>query len=393
MALTQDEIQSVVSAVLSSLQTNSMTIDQLVPVTSLADGDCFEINGGKRVTYQVLCNLIASLSSAELENLKTLINKCELDSVSIGAEYDSATLEIASKGKKISVSIPVATNTKAGFISADDIGKLRDGYDVAKRAADTLARLGILPFDRVVYAVSELSGAASGTVAFSIQEHIFVVAGSGGGVSPMSSYNATIAEGLPCPRTDRLYSCSGALYVADPESRNLIKTATLADTVQVMSEVSEVKLAVLDVSDRLETVEDSGIPGLRSSIEDCARRIEAVGDSVGDLESRLVPEAMEISAPERLTFGNTAEIYIGTRLLPDGVMHNVIYISDGKSVTVDHRGRLRIAGRGTSAVQVIPTCATSLARTVLITVSDPAMRLCAGGGPVRLTSSGSCRFS
>lgn len=268
-------------------------------------------------------------------------------------------------------------------------------YSKADAAAVDAAfeRLGILAFDRMVYAAAALSGAASGTVAFSIQEHIFVVAGSGGGVSPMSSYNATTAEGLPCPRTDRLYSCSGTLYVADPEDRLLVKTATLADTVQVMSEVSEVKLTVLDVSDRLETVEESGIPGLRSSIEDCARRIEAVGDSVGGLESRLVPEAMEVSAPERLTFGNTAEIYIGTRLLPDGVMHNVIYISDGKSVTVDHRGRLRIAGRGTSAVQVIPTCATSLARTVLITVSDPAMRLCAGGGPVRLTSSGSCRFS
>jgi len=91
------------------------------------------------------------------------------------------------------------------------------------------SRLGILPFDRVVYAASELFGAPSGTVAFSVQEHMFIVGGSGG-VSPMSSYNTTTAEGLPCPRTDRLYSCCGALYVADPGSRNLIKTATLADT-------------------------------------------------------------------------------------------------------------------------------------------------------------------
>ncbi len=285
------------------------------------------------------------------------------------------------------------TDALSGKADAADVEEALGRKADASAVDAAFERLGILAFDRMVYAAAALSGAASGTVAFSIQEHIFVVAGSGGGVSPMSSYNATTAEGLPCPRTDRLYSCSGALYVADPEDRLLVKTATLADTVQVMSEVSEVKLTVLDVSDRLETVEESGIPGLRSSIEDCARRIEAVGDSVGGLESRLVPEAMEVSAPERLTFGNTAEIYIGTRLLPDGVMHNVIYISDGKSVTVDHRGRLRIAGRGTSAVQVIPTCATSLARTVLITVSDPAMRLCAGGGPVRLTSSGSCRFS
>lgn len=66
-------------------------------------------------------------------------------------------------------------------------------------------------------------------MAFSVREHIFVVAGEGGGVSPMEGYNTSI-EGNPAPRTDRLYSSGGALYVALPESRTLVKMATLADT-------------------------------------------------------------------------------------------------------------------------------------------------------------------
>ena len=94
MAITQDEMQSIVSAVLSSISTNSRTIDQLTPVTTLSDNDSFEINGGKRVTYKVLRDLIASLSSTEQDSLKNQIAKCELKSVSITASENSAPLTI-----------------------------------------------------------------------------------------------------------------------------------------------------------------------------------------------------------------------------------------------------------------------------------------------------------
>ena len=108
------------------------------------------------------------------------------------------------------------TDALSGKADAADVEEALGRKADASAVDAAFERLGILAFDRMVYAAAALSGAASGTVAFSIQEHIFVVAGSGGGVSPMSSYNATTAEGLPCPRTDRLYSCSGALYVAPP---------------------------------------------------------------------------------------------------------------------------------------------------------------------------------
>ena len=58
MAITQDELQSIVNAVLSANRTNSRTIEQLTPVTSLSDDDSFEINGGKRVPYKILLNEI-----------------------------------------------------------------------------------------------------------------------------------------------------------------------------------------------------------------------------------------------------------------------------------------------------------------------------------------------
>lgn len=137
MAITQDEMQSIVSAVLSAIRTNSRTIGQLTPVTSLGDNDSFEIDGGKRVTYATLRDLIASLSETEQDSLKNLITKSELKSVSVTATESSATLSISSVGKTITTSIPIATTSKAGLMTATDKVKLQSAYDTAQTAKDT----------------------------------------------------------------------------------------------------------------------------------------------------------------------------------------------------------------------------------------------------------------
>lgn len=234
-------MQSIVNEVLSSIQTNSRTIDDLTPVTSLGASDYFEISGGKKVSYSVLETLLESLSTTEQDTLKTLINKNVLSSVNITVSENSATLSVSAVGKTVSVSVPIATETNAGFMTAADKVRLESAYDDGAEALAAFARLGILPFDRVVYAASELFGAAAGTVAFSVQDHIFVVAGEGGGVSPMEGYNTSI-EGNPAPRTDRAYSCAGALYVADPGKRALIRMATMTDIDDASSERPRIKI-------------------------------------------------------------------------------------------------------------------------------------------------------
>ena len=137
MAITQDEMQSIVSAVLSAIRTNSRTIGQLTPVTILSDTDSFEIDGGKRVTYAVLRDLISSLSSTEQDSLRNLITKCELKSVSLTTTESAATLTIASNGKTITANVPVATTSKAGLMTAADKVKLQSAYDTAQTARDT----------------------------------------------------------------------------------------------------------------------------------------------------------------------------------------------------------------------------------------------------------------
>ena len=94
MAISQNEIQSIVNTVLSSIRTNSRTIDQLSLVTKLNDNDCIEINGGKRVTYAILRDLIVSLFNTELDSLKILINKCQNASSNNAADIENLKVRL-----------------------------------------------------------------------------------------------------------------------------------------------------------------------------------------------------------------------------------------------------------------------------------------------------------
>ena len=56
-------------------------------------------------------------------------------------------------------------------------------------------------------------------------------------------------------------------------------------------------------------------------------------------------------------------------------MPNIIFISDNNAVKIDQKGRIRVVGIGASEVQIIPTCNTALAKTIIINVSAATLRL------------------
>ena len=62
--MTPEEIQEIVAAVIQSLKTNGKTIDQLTAVTTIADTECFELGGGKKITFGKLKELVATTSSS-----------------------------------------------------------------------------------------------------------------------------------------------------------------------------------------------------------------------------------------------------------------------------------------------------------------------------------------
>lgn len=135
--MTEQEKQEIISAVLSAIRTNSKTIGQLTPVTALDDSDSFEINGGKRITFGVLRQLIVAASSQDTSGLLSLINAKELSTASVVASDDGATVTLKvtnAGGTEVSATLPIASMTKAGIITATTFDKINNAYTKAENA-------------------------------------------------------------------------------------------------------------------------------------------------------------------------------------------------------------------------------------------------------------------
>lgn len=120
---------------------------------------------------------------------------------------------------------------------------------------------------------------------------------------------------------------------------------------------------------------------------------EAATEEVLNTLGILVPTGLTVEYNERLTYGNLQPVYINATLSPATAMKNIIYIGDNKALEVGLDGRLTIIGKGYSRIHVIPTCNTALAKTLLIQVGDPALRLVNTRSTLRLTSSGALRLN
>lgn len=120
-----------------------------------------------------------------------------------------------------------------------------------------------------------------------------------------------------------------------------------------------------------------------SKVDDAVKRANDAADYVNKTIGVIIPTALSISYPERLTYGNVEPKYIKAKLSPDNVMQNIIFISDNKAVEVGTDGRISIVAVGRSSVNIIPTCNTALAKTILIEV---------GGATIRLVKRNQLRF-
>lgn len=107
----------------------------------------------------------------------------------------------------------------------------------------------------------------------------------------------------------------------------------------------------------------------------------------------IIPTGLEVEDVPRLTFGNLEPVYINAKLTPENTMQNIIYMSDNKSVQVGLDGRITVLAKGSSIVHVIPTCNVALAKTIVVSVGSPSMRLVTTRKQMRFTSSGAIRLN
>lgn len=138
--MSNEELQTVVEAVIHSLKTNGKTIDQLTAVQTLLDGDCFEIGGGRKISYGVLVGLLSEAIGIDTSGILDDIAKTVLQDVTISADGTTATLSIKQAGYDAkTVSIPVATSEHSGIITVADRTKYESAYSTANSASTAAA--------------------------------------------------------------------------------------------------------------------------------------------------------------------------------------------------------------------------------------------------------------
>ena len=95
---------------------------------------------------------------------------------------------------------------------------------------------------------------------------------------------------------------------------------------------------------------------------------------------RVIPLVMNVTPPDRITFGNPVKQFIHAVLLPSFAVQNVLFLADGKAVEVEPDGAVTVLALGKSRVHVIPTENTALHQTIEIEVVRPSFLRASAGG-------------
>lgn len=131
-----------------------------------------------------------------------------------------------------------------------------------------------------------------------------------------------------------------------------------------------------------------------AAIEDCedataqAREVIAQASEVEGLG--LLPTGLEVSYPAIITYGNETDLRVAASLSPSTVLQNIIFIADNDALSIGHDGTLHVRKTGKSVIHIVPTMKTALARSIVIEVISPTIRLISATS-MRLDSSGNIR--
>lgn len=118
--MTQEEITTIVEQVLQALLTNGKTIAQLTAVQNVSDSDCFEISGGKKVSFQTLAGLLINEIS-NIENFNVVDYDGRDEVVTFTYTRSSGVITIKQSGRDAkTITIPAATTSRPGLMSATD---------------------------------------------------------------------------------------------------------------------------------------------------------------------------------------------------------------------------------------------------------------------------------
>lgn len=68
-------MQGVITSVVTAIRTNSRTIGQLTPISTLSDNDMIEISGGRKISFGDLKTILDNVGREDLDILTIKVNK------------------------------------------------------------------------------------------------------------------------------------------------------------------------------------------------------------------------------------------------------------------------------------------------------------------------------
>lgn len=181
-----------------------------------------------------------------------------------------------------------------------------------------------------------------------------------------------------------------AAKAASDAAQSALSAKTQADeATKAAQDATEAAQAAKTAADEATTLTKAAT----EASEKATAAAKSATDKVLDTLGKIVPTGLSVESVPRLTLGNINPVYLKAVLSPGTALKNLIYISDNRAVEVGLDGRISILNKGVSRVHIIPTCNTALARTVLIEVGEPTLRLVTTRRQMRFTQSGALRMN
>lgn len=181
-----------------------------------------------------------------------------------------------------------------------------------------------------------------------------------------------------------------AAKAASDAAQSALSAKTQADdAAKAAQDAAEAAQAAKTAADEATTLTKAAT----EASEKATAAAKSATDKVLDTLGKIVPTGLSVESVPRLTLGNVNPVYLKAVLSPDTALKNLIYISDNRAVEVGLDGHISILNKGVSRVHIIPTCNTALARTVLIEVGEPTLRLVTTRRQMRFTQSGALRMN
>lgn len=222
------------------------------------------------------------------------------------------------------------------------------------------------------------------------QTNVAAAVSSANSAATNANQKASAAETAAQEANAAATSANSAAQAAQT-AKSAAETAT-AQTIQAKTNAEAATAQATAAAQAATQAKENAETATKETQEATAEAIDATSVLLNFLGT-ILPTALSVEAVPRLTFGNKFPVRINAVLSPSGVRQNIIFISDGKAVTVAPDGRLRIVGSGRSVVQVIPTINTALAQVIEVVVGEPTVRFVNTRTHLRLTQSGAFRLN